>query len=107
VKATIDQVQHPDKCKEHAIMTDAPRLAAIAQTLAPLRSMLQADGYELAVTGSDEQPHLTLFATDGACAECLVPKSMVAAMAVSMLADAGVTLELDESAVTFPGDIRG
>lgn len=57
-------------------MTIAP--APVAAALASFRAMLQADGYELTVASAEPSGIvLRIDATADACADCLVPPSMM------------------------------
>ncbi len=50
----------------------------VRDALAVMHSMLEADGYELEVIGaSSEAVALKIVALPGACAECLVPPSIM------------------------------
>ena len=55
--------------------------AAIALHLAGFREGLLADGYDLTVDGYAEGiAHLRITAGPAACADCLVPKTLMASM---------------------------
>jgi hypothetical protein len=57
--------------------------------LEPLRSMLAADGYALAIdlSADGRTVVLDITATADACAECLAPATVIASVARSCLAD--------------------
>jgi hypothetical protein len=60
-----------------------------SEELAPLRSMLAADGYALGVdlSADGRTVVLDITATADACAECLAPATVIASVARSCLAD--------------------
>jgi hypothetical protein len=45
--------------------------------LAPIRDALHADGYEISVAVRGPAVEVTVTATAGACADCLVPESLM------------------------------
>jgi hypothetical protein len=57
--------------------------------LEPVRAMLAADGYDLAVdlSADGHTVVLDITATPDACAECLAPATVIASVARSCLAD--------------------
>jgi hypothetical protein len=66
------------------VATPAP--ATVTAHLAPIRQMLLADGFDLAVHAADGSVHLDVSANGQACAECLVPAKVIEAMARDALA---------------------
>jgi hypothetical protein len=63
-------------------------VAAVTAALEPLRNMLTCDGYSMDVSG--EPLIIRLTASDAACAECLVPPSLMRPMISEMLSAAGL-----------------
>jgi hypothetical protein len=70
--------------------------AELEAALGPLTAMLGADGYALVVGTSEDGSTLRLQidATADACAECLVPASVIASVARSCLSDSSISTEL-------------
>lgn len=68
-----------------------------------LRDTLGVDGYELIVEVLDDQRvRAQIIATDDACADCLVPRDIMAAMLTdAVLAGGGGLAEFE---VQYPGD---
>lgn len=70
-----------------------------------LETMLAPDGYEVAVhywpPDGVGHPSLEIVPTPDACADCLVPKSVLALVIAGRL-DAGI--ELDENDLIYPSD---
>jgi hypothetical protein len=54
--------------------------AEVERLLTPISTALEADGYRLSATASGEALRIDVAATPEACAECLVPKSMMETM---------------------------
>ena len=73
--------------------------------LARMQTMLAADGYQLDVEVSEGQLNLTVRATPEACAECLVPKTLLASMAVTMLGEGGIPVDPNDVALRYPADV--
>ena len=88
------------------VMITAPT-DAVTNALGKMRTMLQADGYDLHVEVETGTATLIVLATPEACAECLVPKEMLASMAASMLHDDGISLERTDIRVEYPLDQKG
>jgi hypothetical protein len=58
--------------------SEMTRSDVVATALAPLRELLQADGYALQIVSCDDgELVLQIEAGPDACAECLVPKAMM------------------------------
>jgi hypothetical protein len=77
-------------------------LSAAKDAVAPLLTMLSADGYDLRLTAAEDQTLcMEVIATDGACADCLVPKDLFASMATDYLERSGITTALQ---VRYPVD---
>jgi hypothetical protein len=49
----------------------------VGSMLVPIRDMLRADGYEMAVSMQDGAVAVSVIATETACAECLVPNDLM------------------------------
>jgi hypothetical protein len=77
---------------------------ALEDVLAGTRSMLRADGYDLAVEVDDGRIVLAVRATESACEECLVPKDLFASIAAKSLADGGIDVEADQLTVRYPNE---
>lgn len=61
------------------------------EALAPIQTTMSADGYSLSVTeGEAGALAVRIEAQEGACADCLVPESVMVPMIERLLADAGV-----------------
>jgi hypothetical protein len=75
---------------------------AVEDALRPMAAILEADGYRLAVSTPQGAPVvLEVVAGPDACAECLVPKEVLASIAVDHLARAGLRSELE---IRYPAD---
>jgi len=89
-------------------MTDAAtdpdqRLARIDQLLGPMRRTLGADGYLLNVASTtDGGVRLTIEATPGVCADCLVPRSVFVALSVDALTKGGIDIAPSLVDVNYP-----
>ncbi len=70
-------------------MTTSPTHAAVLKALTPLRSMLEADGYDLEVAGSSPPVELTVVANTG-CGECLIPRTLMEPLIADMLLAGGL-----------------
>lgn len=76
---------------------------ALAERVRPLADALQADGYALEVTRADESRIVArISATPDACPDCLVPKTIMAAM-FSEAIDGG-SGEHSEVELRYPGE---
>jgi hypothetical protein len=63
-------------------------------SLSGIRSALNADGYDLMVApGADDKYEIQITAGAEACAECLIPKSIMSDM-IGAVAPSGVTWDL-------------
>ena len=75
------------------------------EALAPLRPMLNADGYDLLLSlGGEPDLVLDIRATEAACADCLVPPEMIEMMARSCLTDAGEPADAISLQILHPRD---
>jgi hypothetical protein len=76
---------------------------SVSEELEPLRAMLAADGYELATALSADGRTIVLdiTATADACAECLAPPTVIAAVARSCFSESS-TLAGREIDVRLP-----
>lgn len=64
-------------------MIDAERAVA---GLAPVREMIRLDGADLELVGLDGgTAHLRLMVVDAGCAECVMPRTMLEAIALQMM----------------------
>jgi hypothetical protein len=77
---------------------------AVTNALDEMRTMLQADGYDLQIEVKTGTATLIVLATPTACAECLVPKEILASMAASMLHDGGISAEQTDIRMEYPLD---
>lgn len=75
---------------------------AVSTALDKMSTMLAADGYQLAVQVEGESVALDVRATPEACAECLVPKPILASMASDLLQKAGLPLDASAVQLTYP-----
>jgi Fe-S cluster biogenesis protein NfuA len=77
-------------------------IADIEDALRDVKSTLGADGFDLEVREVD-QGRVVLAVTPGseACADCLVPRSILTAVVAKHLQENGVALVAD---VLYPGD---
>jgi hypothetical protein len=74
----------------------------IAAALRPIGEGLEQDGYQLAVAVDDAGVALRIVAGPEACAECLVPKDLMGALAAQALGDAGLAPGRLE--IAYPGE---
>jgi hypothetical protein len=80
---------------------DQAQLASVA--LAPFADGLSADGYLLKVDAvSNRIMTVRIEAAPEACADCLVPKSVMKAMLKDIVSE---TLEVDDVEVSYPADL--
>lgn len=79
-------------------------MSDVDDALEPVRSMLEAEGFRLTVTGGEGSP-IVLSVTAGpeACEYCLVPKSTLRAIALDKLAGHGAGGSVDIE-VVYPED---
>lgn len=70
-------------------------LEAVAEALDPITTMLRADGYTLDVDVVEQRLRLRIRPTAEACAECLVPSTVMEPMISQALSDAGVAAPID------------
>jgi hypothetical protein len=75
-------------------MTGTADAAAIDAALADFRTMMRADGYVLGWEPSGPEAIVVkIDATEGACADCLVPPPVMQAIMASALESTAVTVE--------------
>jgi hypothetical protein len=67
---------------------------SVLDALSMMQTTLQADGYELEAKVTDTAIEVQIVATPSACAECLVPRSVMEPMVAQMLADKGLPTEV-------------
>ena len=67
-----------------------------------LTSALEADGYHMAIEGTDAKLSVVITAGPDACADCLVPKDLMRGMLSHEL---GVDAALID--ITYPADLPG
>jgi hypothetical protein len=73
----------------------------VAAALRPIGEGLEQDGYALAVRVAGGDVALRIVAGPSACEECLVPKDLMAALALQALGDAGLAPR--RLAIAYPG----
>ncbi|WP_417561604.1 hypothetical protein [Microbacterium sp.] len=74
--------------------TDSADSAAIDAALAGFTEMMRTDGYLLAWEPSaPDRIVVTISATEGACADCLVPQPVMEAIMSSALAETAVSVD--------------
>ena len=83
-------------------MGDDRLLERARVALRPLADSLEADGYSLAVESAAEGLVLSVAAGPAACAECLVPKSLLHGMVATALASADVDVDADRLVLRYP-----
>lgn len=82
-------------------MTDLEKVAVSA--LAPIESSLTSDGYALRVTElPGNELEVAIDALEGACADCLVPESVMVPMLERILTGSGVAVSGVK--VRYPSD---
>jgi len=79
-------------------------IPTLAEALEPTRKGLDAAGFDLDVTEADGKLRMLIRAREGACEDCLVPKSMFRQMAVDEIEAAG--LPPPELEIVYPLDLR-
>lgn len=84
-------------------MTVGVSEAQIEAALGEMRTMLAADRYEVAVRVGDKVG-IEVVAGPDACADCLVPKQVMAGVVTQMLAKGGVTVAESDIELTYPAD---
>jgi hypothetical protein len=82
------------------VMVTTPEVEA---ALGEMRTMLAADGYSVAVKVGDKVG-IEVVAGPEACADCLVPKQVMAGVVSGMLARGGVTVAESDIELTYPAD---
>jgi hypothetical protein len=70
--------------------------------LAEVRSMLQADGYDLLRKGLPEELVFEVIALDDACEECLIGKDMMQLVIANAL---GPDVSADRIRLVYPGEL--
>jgi hypothetical protein len=76
-------------------------LTEIETALAPMIATLEADGYDLGMTGSGTSLRLEVIPRADACVDCLVPSDLFAAIVRSQLEAQGLQPEIE---VVYPPD---
>lgn len=74
----------------------------VAGALDTMKVMLAADGYDLGIAVEGPTVALDVRATPTACEECLVPKTLLAAMASDLLTKAGLAVDPSAVQLTYP-----
>lgn len=78
--------------------------ATADEAVTPIRSALEADGYELLVEADGPQVVMRIKAGAEACEECLVPPTVMRPMIDKLLADAG--LASTDWTLVYPTDLH-
>lgn len=78
--------------------------AKIRELLSPFISGLEADGYQLAVSLEPDSIDLRVTAGPEACADCLIPKTMMEEMFRSRLTPAATGLPHANLTLSYPLD---
>jgi hypothetical protein len=80
-------------------------LKALGAALEPTRQGLEAAGFALELADRDGRLRMTVVAAEGACEDCLVPKSLLRQMAGDEIAAAGIA-PVAAIDVVYPADAR-
>ena len=73
--------------------------------LQDLRGGLEADGYDLKVSGAQGKLHLSIVvAREDACEDCLVPKPIMAQIAVMALQQKSDAVTADDLILLYPAE---
>lgn len=83
-------------------MDQSSDTGALDAALDPMRQQLAVDGYGLRATPDGGVLEVEVFAQDGACEDCLIPKDLFGAMVDDQLQQAG--LSFDDLRVSYPVD---
>ena len=79
-------------------------IEAMSAALSPTREGLAAAGFSLSLAEANGRLQMTVVAGEGACEDCLVPKSLFRQMATDEIRDGGLTpVEID---IAYPIDAR-
>lgn len=78
-----------------------PTAEAVASSLAPLKTGLNADGYDLELMAIDDKIRLRVVALENACEECLVPKDVMTRILASRIETPVDPGDID---ITYPVD---
>jgi hypothetical protein len=70
--------------------------------LGHIRGMLRADGYDLLIRVSDDDVAVSVVATDGACADCLVPAEIMIQIVRDSLVEGSDGDFAGKVSVTYP-----
>jgi Fe-S cluster biogenesis protein NfuA len=81
-----------------------PTAEDVSASLDPLRVGLNADGYDLELTGIDEKVRLRVVALEGACEECLVPSEVMTRILATKLQSAQPAMQPEDIVITYPTD---
>jgi Fe-S cluster biogenesis protein NfuA len=77
-------------------VVDVPTTTKIEEALHDVRSMLDADGYQLELCDTnDYRIVLSVMAGPEACAECLVPQELLSAVVEKHLQSVGLALSVE------------
>lgn len=76
----------------------------LQRVLSPVSDALAADGYRLDSSLAGDTLSLRIFATAGACKDCLVPKGMMIGVVRSALRDGGVAVNGIAIELIYPND---
>ena len=82
-----------------------PSAVAVQTALESMKTMLAADGYELDIAVDGESIALDVRATPDACAECLVPKPLLATMVVNLMAKGSVSVDPSQLSIRYPTEV--
>jgi hypothetical protein len=72
--------------------------------LRPISQALESDGYVVGVELAGGAVRMSVTAGPDACAECLVPKTLMTELVVQALGDAGLGLAREQITLTYPGE---
>lgn len=73
-----------------------------ASLLNDLRLGLNADGYDLLVSGIDDKLRLSIVARDGSCEDCLVPETTMSQYAAAALQERYSSITADDIVLRYP-----
>jgi hypothetical protein len=75
-----------------------------AALLNDLRTGLNADGYDLEVSGVDDKVELTIVARDDACEDCLVPKDVMGQIMAAALQQGHQGITAEDIVLRYPAE---
>ena len=76
----------------------------VAASLEEMTAMLGSDGYGLDISVASDRIGLTVVPGPDACKECLVPKDLLASIAMQMLAKSNIEVDPDAIDIVYPAD---